>query len=160
MQGNVFNFKVVKTKEHRFRVKSKLLPSPHNRFTISFKTDVIDVAKMVRRILTTYFHSTDAEITLNLKCRYFQKTGLSLNSIHDAYSVKAEHYVVLCNLYKEVVKEVVFDKPLRAKLDLHYVQLKPFIQRLNNLDLKIKEEKQKNARRKLTETTGYPLYPE
>ena len=100
---------------------------------------------MTRRILTTYFHSTDAEITLNLKYRYFQKTGLSLNSVHDAYSVKAEHYELLCNLYKEVVKEVVFDKPFTAKLDLDYTQLKPFMQKLNNLELKIKEQKQKDA---------------
>ena len=160
LQGNLLNFKVVRIKQQRFRIKSKLFPSPHNEFTVKTQTNVIDVNKMVRRILTTYFHSTDAEITLKLKVRYFNQTGLSLNSIHDSYSVKAEHYQLLCRLYKEVAKEVAFDKPLITKLKLDCPLLKPFKEKLEGLDLKIGLSKENKAWKNLTKTTGYPLYPE
>jgi hypothetical protein len=122
-----------------------LFPSPYNKFSVKTQTNVIDIDKMVRRILTTYFHSTDAEITLRLKIRYFEQTGLSLNSVHDSYSVKPEHYELLRRLYKEVAKEVVFDKPFTTKLKLDYKQLKPFEERLQNLNLKVKMNKQNKA---------------
>jgi hypothetical protein len=115
---------------------------------------------MVRRLLTTFFHSSDAEVALKLRVLYFEATGRSLNSVHDAYSVRASDYRPLCALYKKALKEVIFDKTLAIKIDVNCNTLLDIKKELEILDAQIAAHKEAADWVHLSNNTGYPLYPE
>ena len=115
---------------------------------------------MIRRILTTYFHSADAELALELRIAYAAEFKCSLNTIHDAYSVPAQHYKRLCGLYKKKAKELIFNKPLSSKLDLSDPRLAKYKLELMDIEEEIQKCKESPAWLELDANSGYPLYPE
>jgi hypothetical protein len=115
---------------------------------------------MVRRLLTTFFHSSDAAVALKLRVLYFEATGRSVNSVHDAYSVRAADYRLLCSLYKRALKEVIFDTKLSIKIDIDCNTLLQLKAELEAFDAHIAVCKKAPDWAQLSNNAGYPLYPE
>ena len=100
---------------------------------------------MVRRILTTYFHSADSELALELRNDWSTVSKGTLSTIHDCYSARAEDYKKLCAAYKKKAKEVLFDRQLSNKIDLSDPELEVFRLELIEIEKVVQKNKKNPA---------------